>query len=64
MKIGELASRAGLNASAVRYYEKVGLLAGSLPRRGLCRYPEVAVHRVLLIRFANVQYSLFSGKTN
>jgi MerR family redox-sensitive transcriptional activator SoxR len=27
MKIGELAARAGLNASALRYYEKMGLLA-------------------------------------
>src|SRR5262245_19497317 len=27
MKIGELALRAGLNASAIRYYEKLGLLA-------------------------------------
>src|SRR5437879_3183253 len=52
MKIGELAARANLNASAIRYYEKLGLLA--MPRRigGQRRYPSDALHRVLLIRFA------------
>ena len=52
MKIGELARHAGLNASAIRYYEKMGLLAA--PRRiaGQRRYPSDALHRVLLIRFA------------
>jgi hypothetical protein len=29
MKIAELASRAGRNASAIRYYEKVGLLGNA-----------------------------------
>ncbi len=48
MKIGELASHTGLNASAIRYYEKCGVLAA--PYR---RYPTDAVHRVLLIRFAS-----------
>jgi hypothetical protein len=32
MKIGEVARRTNLNASAIRYYEKVGLLAA--PHRG------------------------------
>jgi MerR family regulatory protein len=27
MKIGELAGRSGLNSSAIRYYEKMGLLS-------------------------------------
>ena len=27
MKIGELAKQAGLNASAIRYYERAGLLS-------------------------------------
>jgi MerR family redox-sensitive transcriptional activator SoxR len=53
MKIGELASRAGLNASAIRYYEKVGLLAARYRIGGQRRYSEEAVHRVLLIRFAS-----------
>src|SRR5713101_6199229 len=52
MKIGELAARANLNASAIRYYEKVGLLAPPQRFGGQRRYPSDALHRVLLIRFA------------
>jgi MerR family redox-sensitive transcriptional activator SoxR len=52
MKIGELAGRSGLNPSAIRYYEKKGLL--STPHRvgGQRRYASDALDRVLLIRFA------------
>jgi len=53
MKIGELASRASLNASAIRYYEKRGLLAAPQRIGGQRRYPSDALHRVLLIRFAS-----------
>jgi MerR family redox-sensitive transcriptional activator SoxR len=52
MKIGELAARASLNASAIRYYEKLGLLAAPQRTGGQRRYPGDALHRVLLIRFA------------
>ena len=52
MKIGELAARTALNASAIRYYEKVGLLAPPHRVSGQRRYPDDAVHRVLLICFA------------
>ena len=52
MKIGELAARAGLNASAIRYYEKVGLLAPPDRSGGQRRYPSDVVDRVRLIRFA------------
>jgi len=52
VKIGELASRSGLNASAIRYYERMGLLAPPYRTGGQRRYPAEAVHRVLLIRFA------------
>jgi DNA-binding transcriptional MerR regulator len=34
MKIGELARRTGLNASAIRYYEKQGILAPPTARAG------------------------------
>jgi MerR family redox-sensitive transcriptional activator SoxR len=53
MRIGELARGAGLNASAIRYYEKCGLLL--LPHRsgGQRRYPKDTLGRVLLIRFAS-----------
>jgi MerR family redox-sensitive transcriptional activator SoxR len=53
MKIGDLAGRAGLNASAVRYYEKIGLLAPPQRTGGQRRYSSDALDRVLLIRFAS-----------
>ncbi|HEY6268729.1 MAG TPA: MerR family transcriptional regulator [Candidatus Acidoferrum sp.] len=53
MKIGQLARAANLNASAIRYYEKCGLLAAPHRIGGQRRYPVDAVHRVLLIRFAS-----------
>jgi MerR family redox-sensitive transcriptional activator SoxR len=53
MKIGQLAAGAGLHASAVRYYEKCGLLAAPQRVGGQRRYPSDALDRVLLIRFAS-----------
>ena len=53
MKIGELARRAGLNASAIRYYERLGLLVAPHRSGGQRRYPHDALDRVLLIRFAS-----------
>ena len=52
MKIGQLARTAGLNASAIRYYEKRGLLAPPERLGGQRRYPSDALSRVLLIHFA------------
>jgi MerR family redox-sensitive transcriptional activator SoxR len=52
MKIGELARRAGLNPSAIRYYERRGLLASPYRTSGQRRYPDEALYRVLLICFA------------
>jgi len=52
MRIGELAARASLNASAIRYYEKCGLLAAPQRTAGQRHYASDALHRVLLIRFA------------
>lgn len=52
MKIGALAQRAGLNASAIRYYEKLGLLVPPRRSGGQRRYSSDALDRVLLIRFA------------
>jgi len=51
-KIGELAGRSGLNPSAIRYYERLGL--HPVPHRagGQRRYPGDALGGVLLIRFA------------
>lgn len=53
MKIGTLAAHAGVNASAVRYYESVGLLEPPLRVRGQRRYSEDAVYRLLLIGYAS-----------
>jgi MerR family redox-sensitive transcriptional activator SoxR len=59
MKIGELAGRTGLHTSAIRYYESVGLLPAPHRSGGQRRYPDDAVHRVLLIRFArNMGFTL------
>jgi MerR family redox-sensitive transcriptional activator SoxR len=52
MKIGELAERTGLNASAIRYYENQGVLPVPHRSGGQRRYSEQSVHRVLLIRYA------------
>jgi DNA-binding transcriptional MerR regulator len=49
MKIGELAKRTSLNASAIRYYEKLGLFAAPHRICGQRRYPDDTVDR--LIRF-------------
>jgi len=53
MKIGELAKRTGLNASAIRYYEARGLLAAPHRVGGQRRYPDDAVYRVRLISYAS-----------
>jgi MerR family redox-sensitive transcriptional activator SoxR len=53
MKIGELAAHAGLNASALRYYERMGLLAPPHRMGGQRRYPSDTLDRALLIRFAS-----------
>ncbi len=52
MKIGQLAARANLNASAIRYYEKRGLLAPPQRLGGQRRYPSDALDCILLIHFA------------
>jgi MerR family transcriptional regulator, redox-sensitive transcriptional activator SoxR len=52
MKIGELARRAGLRPSAIRYYEQAGLLPPA-QRRGAHRvYGPDALERVQLVRAA------------
>lgn len=52
MKIGELARQAGLKPSAIRYYEKLGILAAAHRVTGQRRYSDDTLDRVLLIRFA------------
>jgi MerR family transcriptional regulator, redox-sensitive transcriptional activator SoxR len=64
MKIGDLAERADVSASAIRYYEKAGLLSPPHRVSGQRRYSADALDRVLLIRFASdMGFSLTETKT-
>jgi len=53
MKIGDLARRSDLNASSIRYYESLGILAPAQRVAGQRRYSADDVDRMLLIRFAS-----------
>ncbi|WP_433797163.1 MerR family transcriptional regulator [Actinoplanes sp. CA-252034] len=50
MRIGELATRAGVSVRALRYYEEQGLLAAGRSDSGQRHYPEPSVDRVQLIQ--------------
>ncbi|RZI94637.1 MAG: MerR family transcriptional regulator, partial [Rubrivivax sp.] len=52
MTIGQLAQRAGVATSALRFYEAEGLLAGSRSAGGHRQYPRHALRRVAFIRAA------------
>jgi DNA-binding transcriptional MerR regulator len=52
MKIGQLARVTGVRPSAIRYYERLGLLPAPDRASGQRRYHGDAHNRVLLIRFA------------
>jgi DNA-binding transcriptional MerR regulator len=63
LTIGELARRAGLAPSAVRYYEEFGLLPTPARVSGQRRYPESAVGLVGIIRLLReVGFSLAEQK--
>jgi DNA-binding transcriptional MerR regulator len=49
MTIGEVAARAGLATSAVRYYERRGLLAADARQSGQRRYREDTLRRLVFI---------------
>lgn len=51
LSIGEVADRVGLNTSALRYYERAGLLPPAVRVGGKRRYGSEAVELLLLIRF-------------
>jgi DNA-binding transcriptional MerR regulator len=50
VRIGEVASRAGVSTRALRYYEEQGLLASERTGGGQRVYPDSAVERVRLIQ--------------
>jgi len=52
LAIGEVARRSGVNPSAIRYYESVGLVEPERRSGGRRLYGEVAVERLALISFA------------
>lgn len=49
LTIGELARRAGVATSAVRFYERRGLLAADARRSGQRRYREASLRRLIFI---------------
>jgi len=52
MTIGEVAARAGIAPSAIRFYEKGGLLKPPVRLNGRRIYSEGAVHQLVVILFA------------
>lgn len=52
LSIGEVALRAGLNPSAIRYYERIGLLPDAERVSGQRRYDESVLGRLAVIEFA------------
>jgi DNA-binding transcriptional MerR regulator len=63
LTIGELARRAGVSASALRYYEELGLLPPAARIAGQRRYPESAVGLVgIILLLCDVGFSLAQQK--
>jgi MerR family redox-sensitive transcriptional activator SoxR len=59
MTIGEVAARAGVAPSALRYYEQQGLVAAQRTAGGARRFPRAVLRRLAFIRAAqNVGLSL------
>jgi MerR family redox-sensitive transcriptional activator SoxR len=59
LPIGEVAERAGFAASALRFYEKEGLISGTRSEGGQRRYPRSVLRRLAFVRAAqNVGLSL------
>jgi DNA-binding transcriptional MerR regulator len=63
LTIGELARRAGVATSALRYYEELGLLPAPARVSGQRRYPETAVGLVgIILLLRDVGFSLAEQK--
>jgi MerR family redox-sensitive transcriptional activator SoxR len=52
LTITEVSRRSGFPASALRYYERIGLITASRSAGGQRRYPRVALRRLAFIRAA------------
>jgi MerR family redox-sensitive transcriptional activator SoxR len=63
MSIGEVARRAGLRSSAIRYYEKLGLLPKPPRVSGRRCYDDRVLERLAMVRFAkHVGFSIDETK--
>jgi MerR family redox-sensitive transcriptional activator SoxR len=63
LTIGELASRAAVATSALRYWEEIGLLPAAERVRGQRRYPESAADLVgVILLLSDVGFSLAEQK--
>ncbi|MFJ8042689.1 redox-sensitive transcriptional activator SoxR [Kitasatospora sp. NPDC096147] len=64
LTIGELAARSGLATSALRYYEKLGLIHAERTAGGQRRYARATLRRVAFVRAAQrVGLSLDEART-
>jgi MerR family redox-sensitive transcriptional activator SoxR len=54
LTIGQVALKSGLRASAIRYYESLGLLPSPPRRAGKRIYPDATVERLAVIELAKV----------
>jgi len=52
MSIGEVARKMGLRPSAIRYYEKLGLIAKAPRAGGRRQYDDRVIERLAMVRFA------------
>jgi MerR family transcriptional regulator, redox-sensitive transcriptional activator SoxR len=52
MSIGEVARKMGLRPSAIRYYEKLGLIAKAPRVNGRRQYDNRVIERLAMVRFA------------
>jgi MerR family redox-sensitive transcriptional activator SoxR len=52
LTISEVAQQVGLHASAIRYYEKIGLLPPAQRMSGQRRYDTTAIYRLAIIQWA------------
>jgi DNA-binding transcriptional MerR regulator len=63
LAIGELARRAGVSTSALRYYEELGLLPRAARVSGQRRYPESAARQVAaILLYADAGFTLAEQK--
>ena len=63
MSIGEVARKMGLRPSAIRYYEKLGLIAKAPRAGGRRQYDDRVIERLAMVRFAkHVGFSVAETK--